>query len=274
MSKLGIIAGGGDLPAQIVASCRAAGREFCLLALTGQADPGRLGADPHAWVRLGAAERIIRLLKDANVKDLVFVGTVRRPSLAALRPDGRALRFLLKLGGSLHGDDRVMTAIIDAFEAEEGFRVVSPDSLLPGLVVSPGPIGQVTPTAEDEADIAIGIEAARALGSLDVGQAVVVQRGTVLGVEAAEGTDNLIARCGGLRVEKNGGVLVKMAKPQQQQRADPPTIGSTTVRQVRDAGFAGIAIEAGRVLVVDSAAVAREADQGGIFVVGVQAPLP
>jgi len=109
------------------------------------------------------------------------------------------------------------------------------------------------------------------LGAVDVGQAVVVERGVVLGIEAIEGTDALVARCGALRRETSGGVLVKIAKPAQERRVDLPTIGVRTVEALAAAGLAGIAVEAGRARVADARAGAAAADARGVFVLGVAA---
>ena len=113
---------------------------------------------------------------------------------------------------------------------------------------------------------------ARAIGALDIGQAVVVQQGLVLGVEAIEGTDGLLRRCAGLRRDGPGGVLVKTAKPGQEQRVDRPTIGVRTVILAAEAGLRGIAAEAGATLILDRAEVIRAANEAGLFVVGVTAP--
>lgn len=267
--KIGILAGGGALPARLIAACRTMERDLFVLAFEGQADRATVAGVPHAWVRLGAAGRAIELLRAAGVEELVMAGAIRRPSLAALRPDQRAARFLAKAGGRLLGDDGLLKAIIDILEREEGFRVIEAKSLLANLTVGQGPLGRRRPTPEDERDIAHGVKVARQLGQLDIGQAVVVCEGIVLGVEAAEGTDALIERCHALKGAERGGVLVKILKPQQEQRADPPTIGPETIRRVAAAGLRGIAIEAGRALVIDAQAVAQAADAADLFVVGI-----
>ena len=120
------------------------------------------------------------------------------------------------------------------------------------------------------ADIAHAERIARALGALDIGQAVVVQQGLVLGVEAIEGTDALLRRCAGLRREGPGGVLVKVEKPGQEQRADRPTIGPQTVALAAEAGLRGIAVEAGATIVLDRDEVVAAADRAGLFVFGIR----
>ncbi len=269
--KLGLIAGGGDLPRRLVQACIASGRPCFVVALDGFAERNVAEGVAHAWVRLGAVGEAIRLLREAGVEDLCFAGKVRRPSLLELRPDAKAAAFFAKVGLRALGDDGLMKAIVTAFEAE-GFRVVGPDIVLAALLAGEGPIGRIAPDAAAEADIARGLAVVKALGALDVGQAAVVQQGMVLAVEAIEHTDALLARSGALRREGQGGVLVKCAKPGQERRADLPTIGPNTVALAHAAGLRGIAIEAGATLIVDRDAVAAEADRLGLFVVAVAVP--
>jgi DUF1009 family protein len=270
--RLGIVAGGGALPGRIAAACQASGRPFFVLAIEGYADPALVADRPHAWVRLGAAGgRGIDLLKDAGVQELVLVGGVRRPSLASLRPDRRTAMFLTKIGRAAFGDDGLFGAVVKMLEAE-GFRVVGPDTILGEIRAVEGVYGAVAPDAAAWADIERGILVAGAHGARDIGQAAVVQQGVVLGVEAIEGTDALIARTAALRREGRGGVLVKVKKPEQEARVDLPVIGVQTVEGAAAAGLVGIAIEAGAALVVDRDAVVAAADRAGLFVVGVKGP--
>jgi DUF1009 family protein len=267
---LGIIAGGGGLPRRLVEKCLAAGRDVFVLALEGEAEPETVVGVSHAWCRMGAAAKALRLLREHGVGDLVFAGGVRRPSLAAIRPDWREAKFFAKVGYRMFGDDGLFSAVAKELEIE-GFRVIGPHELLDELVsAAEGPLGRIKPSAEAQSDIARGIQIARAVGALDIGQAVVVQQGLVLGVEAIEGTDALLRRCAGLRRDAPGGVLVKVEKPGQETRIDRPTIGLQTVRLAAEAGLQGIAIEAGTTLLLDRDEVIRAADAAGLFVVGVR----
>jgi DUF1009 family protein len=268
---LGIIAGSGALPRRLAESCRATGRAVFILALEGAADQATVADVPHAWCRLGAAAAGLDLLRANAVTELVLAGGVRRPSLSALLPDWRAAKFFARVGYRALGDNGLLSAIVKELE-HEGFRVVGADDVLSADNVLPeGPLGGYVPDEDARADIEHGIGVARALGALDIGQAVVVQQGLVLGVEAAEGTDELLRRCAGLRRDGPGGVLVKMAKPGQERRADLPTIGPQTVTLTAAAGLGGIAAEAAMTLVIDRADLVRAADEAGLFVVGVAA---
>ena len=150
--------------------------------------------------------------------------------------------------------------------------MVGAGDILGELGAAAGQLGRHAPTAGDGEDVARGLQVARAIGRLDIGHAVVVQHGIVLGVEAAEGTDGLIRRCAALRVERTGGVLVKIGKAKQDPRADPPVVGEETVRLAAETGLSGIAIEAGATILVDRAATIAAADAAGLFLVAVEAP--
>jgi UDP-2,3-diacylglucosamine hydrolase len=266
--RLGIIAGGGGLPRHLVDACRAAGRTVFVLALEGAADPATVAGVAHAWCRLGAAARGLSLLRENNVTELVLAGGLRRPSLASLRPDWRAAKLFARIGYRALGDDGLLSAIVGEFE-REGFRVIGADQLLAAGLAPEGVLGTLRPDAQGLADIEHAHRLARALGALDVGQAVVVQQGLVLGIEAIEGTDELLRRCAGLRREGPGGVLVKVEKPGQERRADRPTIGPHTVTLAAAAGLRGIAVEAGVTIILDRDEVIAAAEQAGLFVVGI-----
>src|SRR5689334_11197900 len=266
--RLGIIAGGGALPRRLVECCRAAERDVFVLALEGAAEPATVEGVPHAWCRLGAAATGLALLREHRVSELVLAGGVRRPSLAALRPDWRAAKLFARVGYRALGDDGLLSAVVKELE-QEGFRVIGADQLLDRALVSEGPLGRFRPDRQAQADIERGLDVARTLGALDVGQAVIVQQGFVLGVEAIEGTDELLRRCAALRREAPGGVLVKVEKPGQEPRADRPTIGLRTVRLAAETGLRGIAVEANATIVLDRDGVVRVADRAGLFLVGI-----
>ena len=220
-------------------------------------------------VRLGAADDALGRLRTEGVEEIVMAGPVRRPTLKELRPDRRAARFLAR--GLLNkGDNGLLGAIVRTLEEEEGFRVVGADSVLQDMRAPEGMFGKVAPDPDHQTDIARGVRVLDATGHLDIGQAVVVQQGIVLGLEAAEGTRGLLERCGGLRREGRGGVLVKLLKPGQEARADMPTIGPETVAGAAAAGLAGIAVGAANTLVLDQAGLIAAADAAGIFVVGIR----
>ncbi len=268
-AKLAIVAGGGSLPVVLAETCRKRDRPYFVVALKGFADADGLDGHPHGWARLGAIGRVLALIRREAAAEVVFAGHVRRPSLASLRPDLYTARLLARIGTGVLGDDGLMRRIVEAFEAE-GLQVVGVPSVLVDVLAPQGPLGRLTPDKAALGDIQRGIEVAEALGRADAGQAVVVQQGVVLAIEAAEGTDRTIERAGRMKRDGPGGVLVKMAKPQQDRRMDLPVIGPATVDAAAAAGLRGIAVEAGGVLVVDREAAVRRADEQGLFITGAE----
>lgn len=266
MKKLGIIAGKGQLPLLLIEACQQQRRPFFVLRLDGYAAP--LPANvPHATVRLGAMGKALNLLRKNQVKQIVMIGAVRRPSIWEVRPDWRALCFLWKVGMRA-GDDGLLKSIIKQIETE-GFEVIGADQILTQHLAYKGVYGKVQPSKQAWQDVKKGFAVAKTLGKADVGQAVIVAGGLVLGVEAIEGTDALIRRCQELHRRGPKGVLVKVKKPQQERRADLPTIGVDTVKQAARCGLQGIAIEEGAAFVVRPQEVIKQADKLGVFVVGV-----
>ncbi len=266
MTTLGIIAGKGRLPQQLVDACKAMGRPCFLLSFEGADDPALLAQAPHAVVRFGAIGEALAHLRSAGVHDIVMAGTMRRPPLSTLMPDASAARLLARMGTAFFsGDDALLKAVVGFLE-EEGFRIVGADSVVTELLTPAGVLGSVTPGAQALSDIAAGMQAAKELGAKDIGQAVIVRGGTIIGTEDAEGTDALIARCMPLAA---GGILVKAKKPSQETRADLPAIGVHTVHNAHAASLAGIAVEAGASLLLDRAQTIADANRLGLFIVGV-----
>lgn len=266
---LGILAGGGPLPGRVAAAAAAAGRPVFLIGFEGFAEPAVLAPFRHAVVRLGAAGRILALLREHNCADLVLVGPVRRPSIFDLRPDAEGTRVLARIGrAAFAGDDGLLAAVVRVF-AEEGFNVIGAHEILTEALGPAGQLGRHGADAQAMSDIKRGVAVAQALGAADVGQGCVVQQGIVLCVEAIEGTDAMLARAGVLARPGAGGVLVKLVKPGQDRRADLPAIGPGTVTNAAAAGLRGIAFEAGGTLLTDRTASIAAADAAGLFLLGI-----
>jgi DUF1009 family protein len=276
VSSLGIIAGGGALPRAIAQSVREAGREVFVVGIIGSLGEDWVQDFPHAFLSPGEPGRIIKALKGAGVSQVLLAGRVDRPKFSDLKLDIKGVALLPKaIAAAKKGDDALLRFIVGICE-DEGLAAISVADAAPGLVCGDGPLGRVVPTAASRDDIAAAFKIVRTLGALDVGQAAVVCEGLALSVEAAEGTDAMLARIGSLRENLRGapgklrGVLVKALKPTQDAKTDMPVVGVETVRGAHAAHLAGIALEAGASLILDKAAVAAEADRLGLFVVGVR----
>jgi UDP-2,3-diacylglucosamine hydrolase len=269
---LGILAGGGPLPGRVAAAAAAAGRKVFIVGLEGFAEPRVVAHWPHVFLRMGAVRGILGALRENGCQDLVLIGPVRRPSFLDLRPDADGAKMLARIGRSAFaGDDGLLSAVIRVL-GEEGFRVLGMHEILNAALGPRGLLTRTQPDANAMADIDRGIAVTRALGEVDVGQCCVVRAGVVIAVEAVEGTDAMLSRCGALldamEMAKPAGVLVKSVKPGQDRRADLPTIGADTIGHAAAAGLAGIAYDASGTILADREACIAQADALGLFLLG------
>ncbi len=246
VQRLGILAGGGNLPLEVAEHAAAAGYDVHIVAIDGEAEADFKDFEV-TQVNWGAIGKMVSSFKVHNISDLVIVGSVTRPDLKGIKPDlgfFRNLPRILKIIAA-GGDDNVLRKVIDFFESH-GFRVRGVADVAPSLLIGKGPFGEQRVAQEDKADIGLGFDVIRRLGRFDVGQGVVVNNQTVEAIEGAEGTDRMLQRVAHLRVTKTAqsqrGVLVKRPKPGQELRVDLPTIGPDTAELASRAGLAGIAV--------------------------------
>ncbi len=275
MRKLGLIAGGGGLPAEIARRCQAGGRPYFVIRLRGFADDGTQG-HPSEEVGLAELGKCFKALRREGCETVCFAGMVDRPDFGKLKPDMRGMAALPGIiAAARQGDDSMLRKVLDEFR-KEGFEIEGAHEAAGSLTLPLGLLGRHKPASDHREDIERALTVARAIGRLDVGQGAVVCDGLVLAVEAQEGTDRMLHRVRELpeavrgRPEAQRGVLAKVPKPIQEVRVDLPTIGVATVRGAARAGLAGIVGEAGRLLVVDREETIAEADALGLFILGVE----
>jgi DUF1009 family protein len=274
LAPLAIICGGGSLPFAVAEAAREQGRGVVLFALRGFADPDRIASYPHHWIRYGEVGRFCHIARREGCRDVVLIGSVVRPSLWQIWPDWTALRMMPHVVRMLRGgDDHLLSGVMRILE-HLGFNPVGAHQIAPEILMPRGRVGRLHPSAAEENDIALGLALLATIGEFDIGQAAVVAGGHVLAVEAAEGTDEMLAQVAELRrkgrIRSTGGVLVKAPKPGQDRRIDLPAIGPHTIATAAAAGLAGIAVVAGAAVVAEPALVAQAADRANIFVVGVR----
>ncbi len=277
--RLAIIAGRGLLPLHLALAARAEGEDPFIVALKDEADH-RFDGFETIFVGVGNLAAIEKYFRELKIGRVVMSGGVaRRPEWRDIRPTLKTVLRMPSVVRTLmsHGDDTVLQMVIKLIEAM-GCTVIGAHEIAPGLLARLGPLGQVSPVGDDLRDIARGTEAAMALGQLDIGQGAVSVGGRVVAMEGVEGTDAMLQRVTELRGSgrisaRRRGVLVKLCKPQQDMRADLPTIGPSTVENAARAGLAGIAIEAGRALVLEEQKMITAADAAGIFVCGIEPTL-
>jgi UDP-2,3-diacylglucosamine hydrolase len=274
-SPVGVIAGGGAMPFAVADSLRARGLDPVVFALRGVCDPTAAERFRHHWIALGQYGRARKLFRAENCKNLVFIGTLVRPSLSEVRLDWSTLLVMRRVWSAFRGgDDHLLSGVGRIFE-QDGFHLLGLMDVAPDLLMPEGGVTRTAPDSDAMADIARGREVLRALGPFDIGQATVVIDGHVVGVEGIEGTDELLKRIaslragGRIRAPTGRGVLVKAPKSGQDLRFDLPTVGSQTVKGAAAAGLAGLAVIAGNTVVADPQAMIEAADTAGLFVTGL-----
>lgn len=275
-ARVGIIAGGGSLPVEVAVGLTGQGYPPVIIQIEGEVDrKPDLDGYEHESLALEDIGSLASLLKRRRISHLVLAGEIRRrPRLIDMRPSLGLLAVVPAVVMALaRGDDGLLKILTRALEAR-GVKVVGAHEIVPDLVAAEGPLTRATPRKSDWRDIEAARAAAKAIGALDIGQAAVAVGGRAIALEGIEGTNGLLERTRELRghgrlAGKARGVLVKCAKPGQELRADLPSIGPQTIEAAYAAGLAGIAVEAGRSLVLEGPTVVARADALGLFVIGL-----
>lgn len=264
--SIGLVAGRGVYPRLLAEAAKAAGVEQLAIAgVVSDADAALEEiADSIEWVHAGQLNRTIKYFRREQIKEIVFAGQIRPGRLFKdLKPDWRAAKVLARL--KLKNADTIFSSLAREFESE-GITVLPATTYLEDALAREGVMGAVKPSREVRGDIAYGREICTEISRLDIGQCVVVKNGTVLAVEAFEGTDRAIRRAGELA---NGQpVVVKLAKPKQDMRFDVPCIGMRTVESLQLAQAAALAVEADRTLILEHERVIKALDYAKIALVG------
>lgn len=258
---LGIIAGNGDLPDEI-ANIYVSNGGNCFIA---SVDKDRsYNGIPCKKFTLGCVGAILEYFEENKVENVVLIGGVKRPDLNSLKVDWGGASLLAKImKQKVLGDDNVLTIVMEHIR-NKGFGVISPLDILKmgnkNLIAT-----KSIPSKNDRSDIEFGLNILKSLGALDVGQSVIICDGYALGIEAAEGTDNLIRRCDLLRKKEKGGVLVKMSKSGQDMRLDVPVVGPETIFCLAKHGFNGLAIEKTGVIIIKPEETQKLLNENNLF---------
>lgn len=262
---LGIVAGKGQFPVLVARGAKAMGRRVAMVGFVGHTDKAIADeADAFTMLHLGQVNRVVAFMHQNGVTEMCFAGAISKPKALDLRPDFRAVRILFSLRGK--GDDALLRAVADEF-AKENITVVSPVLFAPSLRAPEGVQTKRAPTPEEWEDIRFAWPIARALGTMDIGQSLVVRSGVVAAVEAIEGTDAALERGGALGGK--GCVALKIFKPGQDDRMDQPAMGPQTIRVMAKRGYGCLAYQAKDALFFDLEEAVRLADAADIAIIGL-----
>ena len=261
---LGIIAGNGVYPRMLADSARKVGvKKIVAAAFTGETDPALTQhVDLIDWMRVGQLNRLLKFFRAQNVHHAIMAGQIAPKNLFDLRPDWKALLLIGKL--KQRNAESIFAAIADEL-AQIDVELLPATTFLEDSLALSGLVAGAKLSRQEEGDVDLGWKTAKEIARLDIGQTVIVKDGTILAVEAFEGTNDAIRRGGALARE--GGVMVKVAKPNQDMRFDVPVIGVETIRIAAEAGLRVIAVEAGKTLLLERGAIADLANGSKISIV-------
>jgi len=265
LHALGIIAGNGVYPLLVADAARKAGvKKIVAAAFTGETDPV-LGQhiDVVEWMRVGQLGRLLKFLREQDIHHAIMAGQIAPKNLYDLRPDLKAVMLLGKL--KQRNAESIFAALADELAKIE-VDLLPATTFLEQSIAKLGLIAGPKLSSREEYDVELGWNIAKEIARLDIGQTVIVKNGTIVAVEALEGTNEAISRGGALARE--GAVMVKVAKPNQDMRFDVPIIGVETIRVATEAGLRVIAIEAGKTLFLQADAIANLAGAGSISIIG------
>ena len=264
--KIGLIAGAGQFPALFSKKAAKKGYQVYAVGFKGETDPALTGCVKDLeWLYLGQVNRLIKYFKQHEITDVVMVGSIQKVNIFKdIRPDLKALSFIAKTART--HDDSVLSRFADLL-LKDDIRILASTFLLPELLSPEGCWTKRRPDKAERKDIEQGWKIATEIGKLDIGQCIVISNGTVLAVEAIDGTDETIKR-GGQLSHKNGAVVVKRSKPAQDLRFDLPASGCRTIETMHRAGATVLVLEAGRSLSFDREEMIALADKYRISIVG------
>ncbi len=217
------------------------------------------------WVRVGQFGKVIQALKGDGVRQAVMLGGMKKTALfSGVRPDFRAIAFFTKLKS--WKDDHILRALADGF-AEEGITIRESTFGLSNILVPEGDLTRRHLSEREREDVSYGWAVAQEIGRMDIGQCVVVKDRVIVAVEAVEGTDDAIRRGG--QLVRQGAVVVKRCKPQQDLRFDLPAVGPRTIEVMNEVRASVLAVEAGKTVMLDREDMLERAHQSGIVILGV-----
>jgi len=265
--RIGLIAGNGRFPIIFADNARKLGLHVSAVAHEGETEPELARhVDRIHWIKIGQLNKLIKAFKDDGVQQAVMLGGIKKTHVfTTVRPDFRTLALATRL--ALWKDDDILREFAAELE-REGIAICESTFGLEGILVEEGPLTSRQPTKKQWDDIRYGWEVAQEIGRLDIGQCVVVKDRIVVAVEAVEGTDGAIKRGGELA--KDGAVVVKRCKPQQDLRFDLPAVGPRTIEVMASVKAAVLAVEAGRTVMLDRELVIQKALDSGIAVIGIK----
>ena len=265
MSKIGIIAGGGKLPILIGENFINSGKSvvfFCIEPYAKKIDYKKFVC---IFIKLELISKILSLLKLHEIKKIIMAGNVKRPSLKDIKFDYKTLKFIKEYALQPKGDDKLLLSIVEFFE-KEGFNFIEWKDECNDLFIKEDNLSNKKPNKISLKNLKKGLEIFKILGKIDLSQSIIVQNNIVLGIEAAEGTDELIKRCYKYKKKGDKGILIKLSKYNQDNRFDVPVIGIRTLKLIKKYNYEGVFIEKEKLIIIEKDQVIKFCNKNSLFI--------
>ena len=270
MNKIIIIAGNGKLPVEIISSLKLQNINFKILIIKNADYKKELLKYNHEIINLGSIASSLIRLKREGYKNLVLAGGLKRPSLRSIKPDINTIKIFARytkvfLKG---GDNNLLKFVIQEIE-NLGIKVLNIKKIAPDIFIDFGIHSQKKPSGKSQKYIQKAKRILDTISCYDIGQSLIIQQGNIVGIEAMEGTDELIKRCSSLFIEGDKPILVKLLKKKQEMRVDLPTIGINTIRLCKKYSIQGIAFSANKTIFLEKKKFLQNINFYNIFLIGI-----
>ncbi|PPR46560.1 MAG: hypothetical protein CFH19_01185 [Alphaproteobacteria bacterium MarineAlpha5_Bin9] len=268
MSLIGIISGSGKLPIEIGNRLINNGNQVIFFCIENNVIKSNYKKYNHHFFKLNSIKKIINLFNSYNVSNLILAGGIRRPSIKDIKFDLYTLKFIKHFGLEKRGDDSLLLSIVNFFE-KEGFKFIDWKKKCANLFSDEKYLTKKKPTNSSLSNLEKGLNFFKKIGRTDLCQSLIIQNKIILGIEAAEGTDELIKRCNEYKKKGDKGVLIKLSKYNQDTRFDIPVIGLNTVKLIKKYNYEGIFLEKNKLIIIEKDKVIKYCDNNSLFISSV-----
>ena len=269
MSKIGIIAGGGKLPLLIGENLITSGKSVSFFCIEPYAKKNNYKKFASFFIKLEFLSKILKILKNENISKIIMAGYIKRPSLKDIRFDYKTIKFIKEYALQPKGDDKMLLSIVNFFE-NEGFQFINWKKECKNLFDNENLLLKKKPNNKSLENLSKGLEVFEFIGKADLSQSMIIQNNIILGIEAAEGTDELIKRCYRYKKKGDKGILLKLSKFNQDKRFDIPVIGLKTFQLLKKYDYEGVFIDKENFIILDKEKVINYCNQNSLFISSVK----
>ena len=268
MTKVGILAGGGKLPISIGKSLLQSNYDVIFFCIENFCNPKLYKDYVFENITINSFSKILQNLKNHKVEKIIMAGNITRPSIKDIDFDLNVLKLIKNFALDSKGDDRLLSTISIFFE-NNGFPILDWKKECKDLFINEEYLTSKKPSKAAKSNSKKGLRIFELIGRADISQSIIIQNNIILGIEAAEGTDELIKRCYKYKKKGDKGILLKLSKYNQDSNIDIPVVGLETVKNLNEYDYDGIFLERNKCIIIDKEEVIKFCNSQHIFIASV-----